>query len=129
MAFHPLEFINFNWHGGGPSSATAALFAMAYPLLIFLVGRIRFSWLVPAFYGFAELVLGPLLVSPHGLVVFSPTPHPPVRAPPPAFFFEHSLGPIPGYEGKIEGEVYVTGLLAQVRAVGDGASGCRAAAA
>lgn len=120
VAFFFLEFINFNWHGGGGFVGNR-YFVMAYPLLIFLVGRIRFDLLVLPFYLLAGFVLGPLLVSPHGLVVFSPTLQSHVRGPAFQLFpFEHSLREIPGYEGKIEGEVYVTGLRDQVRAVGDG---------
>lgn len=120
VGFFFLFFINFNWHGGGGFVGNR-YFVMATPLLLFLVGRIRFEWVVLPFYALAGLVLGPLLVAPHGLVVFSPTLQAHVRGPAFQFFpFEHSLREIPGYEGKVEGEVYVTGLRDQVRAVGDG---------
>lgn len=120
VAFFFLFFINFNWHGGGGFVGNR-YFVMATPLLVFLVGRIRPAWIVLPFYALAGLLLGPLLVSPHGLVVFSPTLQAHVRGPAFNLFpFEHSLREIPGYEGKIEGEVYVTGLRDQLRAVGDG---------
>ncbi len=119
IAFFFLYFINFNWHGGGGFVGNR-YFVMAYPLLIFLVGRIRPAWLLLPFYALAGLVIGPLLISPHGLVVFSPTLQSHVRGPAFQFFpFEHSLREIPGYEGKVEGELYISGLRNQLRAVGD----------
>lgn len=119
VGFFFLYFINFNWHGGGGFVGNR-YFVMATPLLLFLVGRIRHEWVVLPFYAIAGLVLGPLLVAPHGLVVFSPTLQAHVRGPAFQFFpFEHSLREVPGYEGKVEGEVYVTGLRNQVRSVRD----------
>lgn len=119
VAFFFLYLINFNWHGGGGFVGNR-YFVMAYPLLIFLVGRIRFPWLMVPFYAFAGALLGPLLISPHGLVVFSPTLQAHVRGPAFQLFpLEHSLREVPGYEGKVEGELYVTGMRDQLRAVGD----------
>ncbi len=119
VAFFFLEFINFNWHGGGGFVGNR-YFVMAYPLLIFLVGRIRFAWLVPASTASPAWCSGPAGVAARaGGFLADPPGH--VRGPAFQLFpFEHSLREIPGYEGKIEGEVYVTGLRDQVRAVGDG---------
>ena len=119
VAFFFLFFINFNWHGGGGFVGNR-YFVMATPLLIFLVGRIPFQLVVVPFYAFAGLLLGPLLISPQGLVVISPTLQAHIRGPLfERFPLEHSLREIPGYTGKIAGELYVRGLGVEVMEVDD----------
>ncbi len=114
-----LNFIPFNWHGGGGFVGNR-YFLIAYPAFLFLVTRIRPDWIVVPGFAVGALFAGPLLLSPLGLVVPSPTLQAHVRNHPfQAFPLEHSLREIPGYAGKVFSGVYFSGRKDHLRIVGD----------
>ncbi len=99
VALFFLTFLSHNWHGGGGFVGNR-YFLTVYPAFAFLVTRIRPDWIVAAGFAAGGLFVGPLLLSPFGLVVPSPTLQAHVRNPPfQVFPLEHSLRELPGYWG------------------------------
>ena len=120
IALFFLIFIPFNWHGGGGFIGNR-YFIMVYPVFLFLVTRIRPPWVMLAGFASAGLFLGPLLLSPFGTVVPSPTLQAHVRNPPFQLLpLELSLREIPGYDSAVEQEIWFLGRKDQFRAVEGG---------
>ncbi len=119
VAFFFLSFLSHNWHGGGGFVGNR-YFLMVYPAFAFLVTRIRPDWIVVAGFAAGGLLIGPLLLSPFGLLVPSPTLQAHVRNHPfQAFPFEHSLRELPGYWGVARADVYFRGRKDHLRPEGD----------
>ncbi len=118
VALFLLLFLQHNWHGGGGFVGNR-YFVMVYPAFLFLVTRIRPSWIVVPTFAIGGLLVGSLQLSPLGLVVPSPTLQAHVRNPPFKLFpFEHSLPEIPGYLGLAYEEVYFSGRKDHFRVEG-----------
>lgn len=116
VALFFLCFIPFNWHGGGGFVGNR-YFIMVYPAFLFLVTRIRPPALIAVGYALGGLFVGPLLLSPYGVVVPSPTLQAHVRNPPFQLFpLELSLKEIPGYDSAIHHGVWFLGRKDQFRA-------------
>ncbi|MEM7585801.1 MAG: hypothetical protein AAF560_20595 [Acidobacteriota bacterium] len=109
VALFLLLFLQHNWHGGGGFVGNR-YFVMVYPAFLFLVTRIRPAWVVIPTFAVGGLLVGSLQLSPHGLVVPSPTLQAHVRNPPFKLFpYEHSLPEIPGYVGLAQEGLYISG--------------------
>ena len=67
-----MTLVRGHWLGGGGFVGNR-YFTAAYPCLFFLVREIRPAWLVAVGYASAGLFLGPLLITPLGVVVNEPT--------------------------------------------------------
>ncbi len=101
VALFFLVWIPFNWHGGGGFVGNR-YFVNVYPGFLFLVTRIRPTWITAAAYGLAGLLVGPIFFTPFGAPVPEPTLQAHVRNPPIRWFplelaFRKKL---PGYHGK-----------------------------
>jgi hypothetical protein len=103
-------WIPFNWHGGGGAIGNR-YFINAYPAFLFLVTAIRPVWTTLVGYAAGGLLLSPILFTPFGAPVKSPTLQAHVRNPPYGLFpLELSLqGKIPGYRGFKIGDVWFQG--------------------
>jgi hypothetical protein len=100
VALFFLTLIPFNWHGGGGFVGNR-YFVNALPGFLFLVTRIAPAWLPVAGFALGGLFVGPLVFSPYGAIVPSPTLQAHTRnAPFQLFPLETSIqGNIPGYRG------------------------------
>ncbi len=111
-----LVFIPFNWHGGGGFVGNR-YFVNVYPAFLFLVTRIRPLWTVPAGYAVGALFLGPLVFTPFG----APVPSPTLQAHTRNFPFRHFplelsiKRNVPGYVGTNLGPVRLLGRSDWVR--------------
>jgi hypothetical protein len=100
VALFFLIWIPFNWHGGGGFVGNR-YFVNVYPGFLFLVTRIRPSWLTVVGFGLGGMLVGPLLFTPFGAPVPEPTlqahvRNPPLRSFPLELNFRKKL---PGYHG------------------------------
>ena len=104
VALFALLWIPFNWHGGGGFVGNR-YFVNALPGFLFLVTRIAPPWLPVAGYALAGLFVGPIVFSPYGAIVPSPTLQAHTRNAPFRYFpFETTIkGQIPGYRGYVGG--------------------------
>jgi hypothetical protein len=121
VALFFLTLIPFNWHGGGGFVGNR-YFVNALPGFLFLVTRIAPAWLTLVGAGLAGLFVGPILFSPYGAMVPSPTLQAHTRNAPYRFLpFEATLaGQIPGYRGYGgAGGSYFFGRSDLYRPVGD----------
>ncbi len=119
VALFFLIFLSHNWHGGGGFVGNR-YFLTVYPAFAYLVRRIRPDWLVIAGFAAGGLFVGPLLLSPFGLLVPSPTLQAHARNLPfQAFPLEHSLRELPGYWGVSRAEIFVHGRKDHIRPEGD----------
>ena len=121
VAFFALLWIPFNWHGGGGFVGNR-YFVNALPGFLFLVTRIAPAPLALAGYALGGLFVGPIVFSPYGAIVPSPTLQAHTRnAPFQLFPFEETLrGQIPGYRGYVGGGgSYLYGRSDLFRPVGD----------
>ncbi len=121
VAFFFLTFIWFNWHGGGGFIGNR-YYVNALPGFLFLVTRIGPSWVTLAGYLLGGLFVGPIVFTPYGAMVPSPTLQAHVRNAPFRFFpLERTLeGAIPGYRGAAgPGESWIFGRADLFRPVGD----------
>ncbi len=117
VAFFFIDFIPFNWQGGGGFVGNR-YFLMAYPGFLFLVTRIRPVALTTVGYVLGGLFVGPLLFAPLGAVVPAPTLQYHMRnAPFQLFPLELSLREIPGYEGVVQDELWFFGRKDHFRVV------------
>jgi hypothetical protein len=98
------------WHGGGGFIGNRYLI-IAYPAFLFLVTRIRPSWLVAAGFALGGIFLGAVLSTPFGAPVDQPTLQSHVRNKPFRHFpFELTLARrIPGYLGDYHSGVWFRG--------------------
>jgi hypothetical protein len=97
VALYFLLEIPQNWQGGGGFIGNR-YFVTVYPAFLFLVRRIRPSFLVIPTFGIAGLFLGPMLLSPFSSGGPEPTLQAHVRNLPFRFFpLELSLRHLPGY--------------------------------
>ncbi len=109
-------FIPFNWHGGGGFVGNRYFIAV-YPGFLFLVTRIRPLWSVPAGFAVGALSLGPLVFTPFG----APVPSPTLQAHTRNFPFRHFplelsiKRNVPGYSGTNLGGVRLLGRTDRVR--------------
>jgi hypothetical protein len=103
-------WIPFNWHGGGGAIGNR-YFVNAYPAFLFLVTAIRPVWTTLVGFVAGGLLLSPILFTPFGAPVKSPTLQAHVRNLPYGLFpLELSLqGKIPGYRGFSMGDVWFRG--------------------
>jgi hypothetical protein len=116
VALFFLLFIEFNWHGGGGFVGNR-YFVNVYPAFLFLLTRIRPAWSVAAGYAVGGLFLGPIVFSPFGAPVPSPTLQAHVRNYP---FRSHPLEltikkNVPGYDGTNLGGVRLLSRSDHVR--------------
>ena len=120
VAFFFLTLIPFNWHGGGGFIGNR-YFVNALPALLFLVTRIAPAWLPVAGFALGGIFVGPILFTPFGAPVPSPTLQAHVRNSPFRFFpFERTLArQIPGYRGQIGSGVYFFGRRDVLQSVGE----------
>ncbi len=119
VALFFLTFLSHNWHGGGGFVGNR-YFLTVYPAFAYLVRRIRPDWLVALGFAAGGLFIGPLLLSPFGLLVPSPTLQAHARNHPfQAFPFEHSLRELPGYWGVSRAGVFVHGRKDHLRPEGE----------
>ncbi len=119
VALFNLTFLSHNWHGGGGFVGNR-YFITVYPAFAFLVRRIRPDWLVVAGFAAGGLLLGPLLLSPFGLLVPSPTLQAHARNHPfQAFPLEHSLRELPGYWGVSRAGIFVHARKDHLRPEGE----------
>ncbi len=118
VALFFLLWIPFNWHGGGGFVGNR-YFVNVYPGFLFLVTRLRPFWLTVAGYGAAGLLLGPILFTPYGAAVPSPTLQAHARNFPFVHFpLELSVrATVPGYVNMNYGGVLFTGRSDQVRTI------------
>lgn len=72
VALFFIVFIPFNWHGGGGFVGNR-YFINVYPAFLFLVTRIRPTAVLPAAFAVGGLLLGPVIFTPFGAPVPSPT--------------------------------------------------------
>ncbi|MEM8960222.1 MAG: hypothetical protein AAGD38_01975 [Acidobacteriota bacterium] len=115
VALFFLGQIPFNWHGGGGFIGNR-YFLMAYPGFLFLVREIRPRWSVVVPFAWAGLALGPLLISPVGLVVRDATLQAHARGNAyKALPLEHALRELPGHYGLVRDQLYLTMRRDQVR--------------
>ncbi len=118
VALFFLTFLSHNWHGGGGFVGNR-YFLMVYPAFAFLVTRIRPDWIVIAGFAAGGLFVGPLLLSPFGLPVPSPTLQAHARNYSfQAFPLEHSLRELPGYWGVSRAGVFFHGRKDHLRPEG-----------
>ncbi len=98
------------WHGGGGFIGNRYLI-IAYPAFLFLVTRIRPTWLIAIGFALGGIFLGPILLTPFGAPVAHPTLQAHVRnAPFRHFPFELTLARrIPGYVGDYHSGVWFRG--------------------
>jgi hypothetical protein len=98
------------WHGGGGFVGNRYL-VIAYPAFLFLVTRIRPTWLMAAGFALGGLFLGAVLSTPFGAPVDQPTLQAHVRNRPFRHFpFELTLARrIPGYLGDYHSGVWFRG--------------------
>ena len=98
------------WHGGGGFIGNRYL-VIAYPAFLFLVTRIRPSWLMAAGFALGGVFLGAILTTPFGAPVDQPTLQSHVRNKPFRYFpFELTLASrIPGYLGEYHSGVWLRG--------------------
>ncbi len=119
IALFFLTFLSHNWHGGGGFVGNR-YFLTVYPAFAFLVRRIRPDWIVAAGFAAGALFVGPLLLSPFGLPVPSPTLQAHARGLPfQAFPFELSLRELPGYWGVPRAGVFIQGRKDHLRPEGE----------
>ena len=121
VALFFLTLIPFNWHGGGGFVGNR-YFVNALPGFLFLVTRIAPDWLPLLGAALAGLFVGPILFSPYGAMVPSPTLQAHTRNAPFQWLpFEATLaGQIPGYRGYGgAGDSYFFGRSDLYRPVGD----------
>lgn len=121
VALFALLWIPFNWHGGGGFVGNR-YFVNALPGFLFLVTRIAPAWLPVAGYALAGLFVGPIVFSPYGAIVPSPTLQAHTRNAPFRWFpFETTIkGQIPGYRGYVAGGgTFFWGRSDLFRPVGD----------
>jgi hypothetical protein len=121
VALFAFLWIPFNWHGGGGFVGNR-YFVNALPGFLFLVTRIAPQWLPVVGCALAGLFVGPIVFSPYGAVVPSPTLQAHTRnAPFQLFPFESTIkGLIPGYRGYVGGGgSYFWGRSDLFRPVGD----------
>jgi hypothetical protein len=121
VALFFLTLIPFNWHGGGGFVGNR-YFVNALPGFLFLVTRIAPDWLPLVGAALAGLFVGPILFTPYGAMVPSPTLQAHTRNAPYRFLpFEATLrGQIPGYRGYGgAGDSYFFGRSDLYRPVGD----------
>ena len=112
-----LVWIPFNWHGGGGFIGNR-YFVMLYPAFLFLVRRIRPAVSVAGFWGLGGLLVGPLVLSPFGLVVPDATLQAHVRnAPLERLPLEFSLRNLPGYAGTVLAETFVWARKDEMRVI------------
>jgi len=98
------------WHGGGGFIGNRYA-VITYPALLFLVTRIRPTWIIALGFALGGVFLGPILLTPFGAPVDHPTLQAHVRnAPFRHFPFELTLARrIPGYEGDYHSGVWFRG--------------------
>ena len=120
VALFFLTLIPFNWHGGGGFIGNR-YFVNAVPALLFLVTRIAPAWLPVVGFALGGIFVGPILFTPFGAPVPSPTLQAHVRNAPFRFFpFERTLArQIPGYRGQIGNGIYFFGRRDVLNAVGE----------
>ncbi len=121
VALFFLTLIPFNWHGGGGFVGNR-YFVNALPGFLFLVTRIAPNWLALAGFALGGLFVGPLVFSPYGAIVPSPTLQAHVRNRPFQWLpLEMTIrSQIPGYRGYGgAGGVYILGRDDVFRPVGD----------
>jgi hypothetical protein len=108
------------WHGGGGFIGNRYL-VIAYPALLFLVTRIRPSWLIAAGFALGGIFLGAVLSTPFGAPVDHPTLQSHVRNRPFRYFpFELTLARrIPGYLGEYHSGVWFRGRADVFQPQGD----------
>ncbi|MEE2775269.1 MAG: hypothetical protein VYE73_00655 [Acidobacteriota bacterium] len=100
IAAYTLLYIPINWQGGGGFVGNR-YFIGVYPAFIFLVRAIRPAGLMVPATAAASLFLMPILVTPFGRTVPSPTMQSHVRNSPFGLFpLEFSLKNVPGYRKK-----------------------------
>jgi hypothetical protein len=120
VALFFLTLIPFNWHGGGGFIGNR-YFVNALPALLFLVTRIAPAWLPVAGFALGGIFVAPILFTPFGAPVPSPTLQAHVRNTPFRFFpFERTLArQIPGYRGQVGSGVYFFGRRDVLSMVGE----------
>ena len=120
VAFFFLTLIPFNWHGGGGFIGNR-YFVNALPALLFLVTRIAPAWLPVAGFALGGIFVAPILFTPFGAPVPSPTLQAHVRNAPFRFFpYERTLArQIPGYRGQVGSGVYFFGRRDVLSMVGE----------
>ncbi len=120
IALFFLTLIPFNWHGGGGFIGNR-YFVNALPALLFLVTRIAPAWLPVAGFALGGIFVAPILFTPFGAPVPSPTLQAHVRNAPFRFFpYERTLArQIPGYRGQVGNGVYFFGRRDVLNAVGE----------
>jgi len=98
------------WHGGGGFVGNRYL-VIAYPAFLFLVTRIRPTWLMALGFAFGGIFLGSVVLTPFGAPVDNPTLQAHVRNTPFRHFpFELTLARrIPGYLGDYHSGVWFRG--------------------
>ena len=98
------------WHGGGGFIGNRYML-IAYPALLFLVTRIRPTWLVAVGFALGGIFLGAVLSTPFGAPVDQPTLQSHVRNKPFRYFpFELTLASrIPGYLGDYHSAAWFRG--------------------
>ncbi|MEZ6197996.1 MAG: hypothetical protein R3F20_20090, partial [Planctomycetota bacterium] len=121
VALFFLTLIPFNWHGGGGFVGNR-YFVNALPGFLFLVRRIRPAWLPAVGFAVGGLFVGPLVFSPYGAIVPSPTLQSHTRNRSFQLFpLEQTIrGQIPGYRGYVGGSgIFFFGRTDLFRPVGD----------
>jgi hypothetical protein len=120
VALFFLTLIPFNWHGGGGFIGNR-YFVNALPALLFLVTRIAPAWLPVAGFALGGIFVGPILFTPFGAPVPSPTLQAHVRNAPFRFFpLERTLvRQIPGYRGQVGSGIYFFGRRDVLSTVGE----------
>lgn len=120
VAFFFLTLIPFNWHGGGGFIGNR-YFVNALPALLFLVTRIAPAWLSVAGFALGGIFVAPILFTPFGAPVPSPTLQAHVRNAPFRFFpYERTLArQIPGYRGQVGSGIYFFGRRDVLSSVGE----------
>ncbi|HEX2465115.1 MAG TPA: hypothetical protein VHR17_10870 [Thermoanaerobaculia bacterium] len=119
IALYFLVFIPVNWQGGGGFIGNR-YYAPLYPAFLYLVRRVRPTFLVLPATVSASLFLGPLLLSPFGAAVPEPTLQSHVRNAPFRFFpLELSLKNMPGYEGFPLGDARLLARRDQIVPLGE----------
>lgn len=120
VALFFLTLIPFNWHGGGGFVGNR-YFVNALPAMLFLVTRIAPTWTPLVGYALAGLFVVPILFTPFGAPVPSPTLQAHVRnAPFRLLPFEQQLTrQIPGYRGQVGNGIYFFGRRDVLNSVGD----------
>ena len=108
------------WHGGGGSIGNRYM-VIAYPAFLFLVTRVRPTWLTAVGYALGGLFLGPLLLTPFGAQVDQWNLQAHVRSTPFRYFpFELTLAKnLQGYIGDYHSGAWIRGRADALQFRGD----------